>query len=160
MEMVPYTQKTRLSHFLPLPAALLKLDLSGSAVLLYALLLDRGSLSRKNGYTGPGGQVFVVYPIPKLAAAMGKGTTIVKKRLHELEEAGLIRREVPVPGKASRIFLYLPPDTFCTGGRTQKRPGEGLKSDRHPVTKVSPNQQRKPNKRNQSLEPDWREESL
>ncbi len=160
MEMVPYTQKTRLSRFLPLPAALLQLDLSGSALLLYALLLDRGSLSRKNGYTGPGGQVFVVYPIKKLAAAVGRTDSVVKERLKELEQAGLIRKMRPVRGRASHIFLYLPRAEKPAEGEPENRLREGRKSGCHQAEKPAPNQQRKPNKRNQSLEPDWREESL
>ena len=160
MDVTPYTAAVKLKSFLPLPKALLTADLSGTALLLYGLLLDRGTLSAKNGYTGRGGQVYVVYPIQKLAAALGKGETVVKICLKELEQAGLILRTHPERGRASHIFLYLPGAGFPTGGRPENRRGEGGKTDHPPVGKPTTNQQRKPTKRNQSSEPGWGEESL
>ncbi|MBM6927393.1 replication initiator protein A [Pseudoflavonifractor phocaeensis] len=160
MDVKPYTAAARLSSFLPLPKALLTADLSGTALLLYALLLDRGTLSAKNGYTGRGGQVYVVYPIQKLAAALGKGESVVKDRLKELEQAGLILRTHPERGRASHIFLYLPEGPFRTGGGVQKDLGEGAKKPPPPGPKEPTNQQRKPTDKNQSSEQGWGEESL
>ena len=160
MDVKPYTAAARLSSFLPLPKALLTADLSGTALLLYALLLDRGTLSAKNGYTGRGGQVYVVYPIQKLAAALGKGESVVKDRLKELEQAGLILRTHPERGRASHIFLYLPGAEKPAGGRPESRPGEGRKTVPPPAGKPPTNQQRKPTDKNQSSEQGWGEESL
>lgn len=49
MKLVRYTREGGLTNYLPLPRPLLELDLSGTALLLYALLLDRATLSQKNG---------------------------------------------------------------------------------------------------------------
>ena len=43
------TAETELPAYLPYPRFLLKMDISHTAKLLYALLLDRSTLSQKNG---------------------------------------------------------------------------------------------------------------
>ena len=45
------TAETIVPSYLPYPRFLLKMDLSQTAKLLYALLLDRSTLSQKNGWT-------------------------------------------------------------------------------------------------------------
>ena len=56
---------TPLPRYLPFPKFLLDAQLSHTAKLLYALLLDRATLSRKNNWTDEQGRIYVVYPIPK-----------------------------------------------------------------------------------------------
>ena len=51
----------KLTGFLPLPRSMLNWGLSSTALVVYAMLLDRATLSRKNGWHDPCG-VFVVYP--------------------------------------------------------------------------------------------------
>lgn len=160
MKLVRYARGGGLTNYLPLPRALLELDLSGTALLLYALLLDRATLSQKNGWWDGEGWVYVRFPIQKLAAALGRGTTAVKRRLAELERAGLIYRMVPKRGEASQIFLYLPEDAFCTGGRGQKDPGPGAKRTPDRVQKGSPNNLREPQKENNHSDQYEEEESL
>ena len=50
------TAKTIIPPYLPYPRFLLKMDLSQTAKLLYALLLDRSALSQKNGWQDSDGQ--------------------------------------------------------------------------------------------------------
>lgn len=135
MKLVRYARGGGLTNYLPLPRALLELDLSGTALLLYGLLLDRATLSQKNGWWDEEGWVYVRFPISKLAAALGREVTAVKRRLAELERAGLIYRMVPKRGEASQIFLYLPEDAFCTGRRGQKSPGTGCEKAPGPGAK-------------------------
>ena len=52
----------KLTGFLPLPRSMLNWGLSSTALVVYAMLLDRATLSRKNGWHDPCG-VFVVYPL-------------------------------------------------------------------------------------------------
>ena len=54
---------TKLPAYLPYPRFLLKMDISQTAKLLYALLLDRCTLSQKNGWQDSEGRTFIVYPI-------------------------------------------------------------------------------------------------
>lgn len=144
MKLSRYTRQTKLTDYLPLPRALLRLELSATALLLYALLLDRATLSQKNGWWSPEGWVYVRYPIARLAAALGRGVTVIKDRLRELEQAGLIRRVTPRRGEASQIFLYLPEAAFSAGGRSENQLRRGRKCGHDPAGNPAPNHQREP----------------
>ena len=47
-------------------------------MLLYALLLDRTTLSQKNGCQDGEGRTFIVYPIAEIAEMPDKGCTAIK----------------------------------------------------------------------------------
>ena len=83
---------TPLPRYLPFPKFLLDAQLSHTAKLLYALLLDRATLSRKNNWTDEQDRIYVIYPIPKLAQALGCSFSSVTRSLTELTDAGLIER--------------------------------------------------------------------
>lgn len=83
---------TPLPRYLPFPKFLLDAQLSHTAKLLYALLLDRATLSRKNNWTDEQGRIYVVYPIPKLAQTLGCSFSSITRSLTELTNAGLIER--------------------------------------------------------------------
>ena len=51
---------TRLPPYLPYPRFLLQTDLTQTAKLLYALLLDRATLSQANGWLDEGGRIYLV----------------------------------------------------------------------------------------------------
>ena len=61
------TADTILPRFLPYPYFLLKMDLSQTAKLLYALLLDRSTLSQKNKWQDGEGRIYIIYPIAEIA---------------------------------------------------------------------------------------------
>ena len=104
----PFTRDTQLSGFLTLPKSLLCWGLSPGALLVYGLLLDRGKLSQRSGWTDKQGWVYVIFPVRELALALGKGVTTIKRWLRELEERELIFRTVPFQGEAGWIFLRVP----------------------------------------------------
>lgn len=64
---------TQLSGFLTLPKSLLCWGLSPGALLVYGLLLDRGKLSQRSGWTDKQGWVYVIFPVRELALALGRG---------------------------------------------------------------------------------------
>ena len=99
---------TPLPRYLPFPKFLLDIQLSHTAKLLYALLLDRATLSRKNNWTDEQGRIYVIYPIPKLAQALGCSFSSITRSLTELTDAGLIERTRSGFSKPSRIFLKIP----------------------------------------------------
>lgn len=94
----PFTRDTQLSGFLTLPKSLLCWGLSPGALLVYGLLLDRGKLSQRSGWTDKQGWVYVIFPVRELALALGKGVTTIKRWLRELEERELIFR-TPSPSR-------------------------------------------------------------
>ena len=75
---------TRLPPYLPYPRFLLQADLTQTAKLLYALLLDRATLSQTNGWLDEGGRIYLVFPIEKIAAALDRSPMTVKTALSEL----------------------------------------------------------------------------
>ena len=104
----PYRLDTELTGYMPLPRELIAMDLPSTAMLLYEALLDRGTLSRKNHYADEQGQVYVIYPVERLAETFQISDTAVKRHLKELESRGLIRRCRENRHSPSQIYLYLP----------------------------------------------------
>ena len=102
------TSDTKLLPYLPYPRFLLGADLTQTAKVLYAVLLDRSNLSRANGWTDEDGNIFVVFPLNKLADMVDKGPTTVKTALTELEVAGLIERRRCGNGMPNRIYVKQP----------------------------------------------------
>ncbi len=86
------TDQTRIPAFLPYPRFLLKMELTNTARVLYALLLDRAKLSRRNGWKDEKGQIYLIYPISNMAQDLGKSQTTIKKAMRELEDAGWWKR--------------------------------------------------------------------
>ena len=139
---------TRLPPYLPYPRFLLQTDLTQMAKLLYALLLDRATLSQANGWLDEGGRIYLVFPIEKIAAALDRSSMTVKTALSELEGAGLIERRRTGFSKPNRIYVKLPPDgqkTFQVTDRepspigTENYPNDGKKVVPMTERKLSPN---------------------
>ena len=99
---------TKLLSYLPFPRFLLGADLTQTAKVLYAVLLDRSNLSRANGWMDEDGNIFVVFPLNKLADMVDKGPSTVKNALNELEAAGLIERRRCGNGMPNRIYVKQP----------------------------------------------------
>ncbi len=99
---------TKLLPYLPYPRFLLKADLTQTAKVLYAILLDRTNLSRANGWADEEGNVFIVFPLSKMADLVDKGPSTVKNALNELETAGLIERRRCGNGMPNRIYVKQP----------------------------------------------------
>ena len=107
-KLIPYVKNTELCRFMPVPKAVLDMGLSYGAVIAYGLLLDRGNLSRQNGWWDEAGWVYVNFTVETLGERMHRKPGSVKNALRELEDAGLIHRLYeggPVPAK---IFLRIP----------------------------------------------------
>ena len=102
------TADTKLLPYLPYPRFLLEADLTQTAKVLYAVLLDRTNLSRANSWTDEDGNIFVVFPLNKLADWVDKGPSTVKNALNELETAGLIERRRCGNGMPNRIYVKQP----------------------------------------------------
>ena len=127
----PFDLETELTGYMPIPRELLEMDLPSTAVLLYGILLDRCTLSRKNRYADELGRVYAIYPLEHLAAALHVSDTSVKRHLRELEEKGLIRRHRQVRNGPSHIFVNLPSgslkETKCTPAGPEMPPPTGRK---------------------------------
>lgn len=79
---------------------------------LYSLLLDRSSLSAKNGWLDEEGKVYIYYTLEQIMADMHCANQKATKLLKELEtKAGLIERQKQGQGKPTRIYVK----DFATG---------------------------------------------
>ena len=102
------TTDTKLPPYMPYPRFLLGADLTQTAKLLYALLLDRATLSQKSGWVDEQGRLYLVFPIGKIADALDRSPMTVKNSLNELDAAGLIERKRQGFSAPNRIYVKLP----------------------------------------------------
>ena len=102
------TADSRLPPYLPYPRFLLGADLTQTARLIYAVLLDRATLSQANGWTDEDGRLFIVFTISAIAEAIERSAMTVKNSLNELETAGLIERKRGGFSLPNRIYVKLP----------------------------------------------------
>ena len=92
-----YGQAGELFSFYRIPKALFQetrfQDLSTDAKTLYGILLDRMSLSAKNGWLDEQGRVFIIFTIEDVKRSLCCADNKATKLLRELEEFGLIERK-------------------------------------------------------------------
>ena len=93
--------------------------LSSDAKLLYGLLLDRVSLSQKNGWVDEDGRIYVVYTIENVKYALNCADKKATRLMVELEKHGLIERRLQGQGKPAVIyvknFIHQSKQRFKTG---------------------------------------------
>ena len=113
------TSNTRIPPYMVFPRFLLDLRLNGTARLLYTILLDRARLSQGNAkFTDEKGQVYVIFPIESLAAAINKSEMTVKNALSDLEKQGLIKRKHQPHRKISFLLM----DKILSPSQTENCP--------------------------------------
>ena len=91
-------QETMQFAFIPVPMAQLSdpryENLSSDAKLLYALLLNRMNLSRKNGWFDEENRVFIYYSIEDIAADLHCGRNKAIKALQELDTESVMKKVI------------------------------------------------------------------
>ena len=82
-------------------------NISTDAKLLYGLLLDRMSLSARNGWLDKQGRVYIYYTIEEIQVDLNCGHDKAGKLLSELDKkgVGLVERIRQGQGKPSRIYV-------------------------------------------------------
>ena len=80
-------------------------DLSTDAKTLYGILLDRMSLSVKNGWLDKQNRVFIIFTIEDVKRALCCADNKATKLLRELEKFGLIERKRRGLGKPSLVYV-------------------------------------------------------
>lgn len=135
------TPSSPLPPYLAYPRFLLDMDISETAKLLYAVLLDRARLSRQNdGWTDERGHVYLYYTISNLASAIHRSEMTVKTALRVLSDKGLIYRQRQGSGSPNRIYVKIPvTDNFLSVQGQESRPSVGKKVIRQSEKKLSSN---------------------
>ena len=104
-----YGQAGELFSFYRIPKALFQesrfQDLSTDAKTLYGILLDRMSLSVKNGWLDKQNRVFILFTIEDVKRALCCADNKATKLLRELEKFGLIERKRRGQGKPSLVYV-------------------------------------------------------
>ena len=109
-----FTVKSPAVSYIPLPRFLL-LDeelqgISNDAKVLYALLLDRASISRQNGYIDPDGTIRLYFTVEQVQKKLHRSRQSATRIFRELEYSGLIIRKKQGLGKPAVITLNYPAD--------------------------------------------------
>lgn len=104
-----YGMESERYNFIIIPKLLMKDErfshISAEAKLMYGLLLDRNSLSQKNGWLDAENRVYIIYTIEEMKKDLGCASEKVSKVLKELEAIGLIYRKRNGRGKANYIYV-------------------------------------------------------
>ena len=104
-----YGQSSELFSFYRIPKLLFQdsrfQPLSTDAKTLYGILLDRMSLSARNGWLDKAGRVFIIYTVQEVQDSLGCADKKATKLLRELEEYGLIERKRRGLGKPDLIYV-------------------------------------------------------
>ena len=80
--------------------------ISAEAKVLYGILLDRMSLSRKNGWLDESDRVYIIFTLDEVMEAIGCAVQKAAKLLSELDEkSGLIERKRQGLGKPNVIYV-------------------------------------------------------
>jgi len=104
-----YGQTGELFSFYRIPKALFQKQrfqsLSTDAKTLYGILLDRMSLSAKNGWLDEQNRVFIIFTIEDVKRSLCCADNKATKLLRELEEFGLIERKRRGLGRPSLVYV-------------------------------------------------------
>ena len=107
-----FTVKSPAASYIPLPRFLLQdeqlRDISNDAKVLYALLLDRASVSRQNGYVEPDGTIRLYFTLEQAQKKLHRSRQSVTRIFQQLEFSGLICRRKQGLGKPAMITLNYP----------------------------------------------------
>lgn len=108
------TAQSPAASYVPLPRFLLQdetlRDISNDAKVLYALLLDRASISRQNGYVEPDGTIRLYFTLEQAQTKLHRSRQSATRIFRELEYSGLIIRKKQGLGKPALITLNYPSD--------------------------------------------------
>ena len=109
-----FTTDSPAASYVPLPRFLLQdetlCEISNDAKVLYALLLDRASISRKISYVEPDGTIRLYFTVEQAQAKLHRSRQSATRIFRELEYSGLIVRRKQGLGKPALITLNYPAD--------------------------------------------------
>ena len=129
------TEAERFSFF-RIPRALMKdarfRDLSTDAKLLYGLMLDRMSLSRRSGWLDEQNRVFIYFTLDEIQEVLACGHNKATHLLVELEKCVLIERVRQGQGKPAKIYIknFIVPES----NEPETSPETDIKTSENPTS--------------------------
>ena len=108
------TMQSPAASYVPLPRFLLQDEalrgISNDAKVLYALMLDRASISKVNGFLETDGTIRIYFTVEQAQKKLHRSRQCATRIFHELEFSGLICRKKQGLGKPALITLNYPAD--------------------------------------------------
>lgn len=109
-----FTTENPAASYMPLPRFLFQdealRDITNDAKVLYAMLLDRASISKQNGYVEPDGTIRLYFTVEQAQKRLHRSRQCVTRIFRELEYSGLIIRKKQGLGRPALITLNYPAD--------------------------------------------------
>ena len=109
-----FTTESPAASYMPLPRFLFQdealRDITNDAKVLYAMLLDRASISKQNGYVEPDGTIRLYFTVEQAPKRLHRSRQCVTRIFRELEYSGLIIRKKQGLGRPALITLNYPAD--------------------------------------------------
>lgn len=113
-EFCKFTMESPAASYMPLPRFLFQdealRDITNDAKVLYAMLLDRASISKQNGYVEPDGTIRLYLTVEQAQERLHCSRQCVTRIFRELEYSGLIIRKKQGLGRPALITLNYPAD--------------------------------------------------
>ena len=108
-EFCKFTMESPAASYMPLPRFLFQdealRDITNDAKVLYAMLLDRASISKQNGYVEPDGTIRLYFTVEQAQERLHRSRQCVTRIFRELEYSGLIIRKKQGLGRPALITL-------------------------------------------------------
>lgn len=97
------------STFIKVPKVLLyerkKFGLSIDGIMLYAFMLNRASMSKRNGWKDEQGRLYIFFTLDDVMQVTNCKKTKASRLLSQLDELNLIEREHRGIGRANKIYV-------------------------------------------------------
>ena len=106
-----FTSESLSASYIPFPRFLMEDSLAGlsnDAKVLYALMLDRASISKVNGFLETDGTIRIYFTVEQAQKKLHRSRQCATRIFHELEFSGLICRKKQGLGKPALITLNYP----------------------------------------------------
>ena len=110
-EFCKFTVESLSASYIPFPRFLMEdcfAELTNDAKVLYALMLDRASISKVNGYTEEDGTIRLYFTVEQAQKKLHRSRQCATRIFHELEFSGLTCRKKQGLGKPALITLNYP----------------------------------------------------
>ena len=106
-----FTTESLSASYIPFPRFLMEeglANLSNDAKVLYALMLDRASISKVNGFIEEDGTIRLYFTVEQAQKKLHRSRQCATRIFRELEYSGLICRRKQGLGKPAMITLNYP----------------------------------------------------
>lgn len=155
-----YADQTEQFQFVMIPRALISgkefEELSYAAKLIYGLLRDKISLSRKNGWVDEENRVYIIYTVKQIMEEMSLSEKLAIKYMKELETFGLIEKKRRGLGQPNLIYVK----NFAGFALKEKHPDDEKGAENKGFSRPSQMGSSRPSQMGSSDLPEWEAQDL